>query len=185
MTLEQLRAEALRRRQALSHAEVQNRSQALIDDFLQHWGERLPSPIAGYLPQPGRLSGEIDVTRLMERAVQDGATVAYPRWTLASPEMEFVIPDSPEPLALARSAWVIVPGVAFTASGDRIGTGRGYYDRALARAPGPKKLAFAYDFQMLDHIPVREWDRRLDVIWFEGMSAAAKSAAMTRLRESE
>ena len=59
----------------------------------------------------------------------------------------------------------IVPGLAFTRDGRRLGYGGGWYDRFLAAA-APDALAFAaaYPFQMLDELPVEAHDRRVKAV---------------------
>lgn len=59
---------------------------------------------------------------------------------------------------------VIVPGIAFDRNGHRIGFGCGYYDDFLKRARQAKKIALAYDFQIVDFIPAETHDVRVDVI---------------------
>ena len=46
--------------------------------------------------------------------------------------------------------WVLVPGIAFTKSGYRIGFGYGHFDRALVHLPKSKFIALAYQFQILE-----------------------------------
>lgn len=57
---------------------------------------------------------------------------------------------------------VVVPGVAFDRSGNRMGRGAGYYDRILKRVPQAKKVALAYDFQMVGRVPVEPHDIPMD-----------------------
>ena len=57
----------------------------------------------------------------------------------------------------------VVPGIAFDRQGNRIGYGGGYYDRLLKRIGG-KKVGIAYDFQILDSIPVEAHDTGVDMI---------------------
>ncbi len=57
---------------------------------------------------------------------------------------------------------VVVPGVAFDRSGNRMGRGAGYYDRILSRVPQAKKIALAYDFQLVDAVPVEAHDIPMD-----------------------
>jgi 5-formyltetrahydrofolate cyclo-ligase len=53
----------------------------------------------------------------------------------------------------------LVPGLAFTARGDRLGMGGGYYDRLLAlAAPGAAILGLAFPFQLIDQLPVEPHD---------------------------
>ncbi len=59
---------------------------------------------------------------------------------------------------------VIVPGMAFDRNGNRMGRGAGYYDRILNRLPKAKKMALAYDFQIVDEVPVEPHDIKMDAI---------------------
>lgn len=52
----------------------------------------------------------------------------------------------------------IIPGLAFDEFGNRLGFGKGYYDRALMNIPHYKKVGLAYSFQLLDSVPVDEND---------------------------
>lgn len=53
---------------------------------------------------------------------------------------------------------IIVPGVAFTAQGKRLGYGGGYYDRFLPRCPQALALATALPEQLVDHLPTDTHD---------------------------
>lgn len=54
---------------------------------------------------------------------------------------------------------VVIPGIAFDLEGGRIGYGFGYYDRFLKRFPKKVSLvALAYDFQIVDRLPVGRYD---------------------------
>ncbi|MBQ8703861.1 MAG: 5-formyltetrahydrofolate cyclo-ligase [Bacteroidales bacterium] len=57
---------------------------------------------------------------------------------------------------------IAVPGVAFDPEGNRMGRGRGFYDRLLKSTPNAVKIGLAYDFQVLDHIPTEPHDVRMD-----------------------
>lgn len=59
---------------------------------------------------------------------------------------------------------VIVPGVAFDNKGNRMGRGAGYYDRILNRLLKAKKVALAYDFQIVEEVPVEPHDIKMDAI---------------------
>lgn len=64
---------------------------------------------------------------------------------------------------------VIVPGAAFDLSGGRLGLGAGFYDRFLPEAVNAKKIAFAYDFQLVESLPLEPHDFKLDkVLTLEG-----------------
>ena len=57
---------------------------------------------------------------------------------------------------------IAVPGVAFDKDGNRMGRGRGFYDRLLKQAPNATKIGLAFDFQMLDAIPTEPHDVCMD-----------------------
>jgi 5-formyltetrahydrofolate cyclo-ligase len=62
--------------------------------------------------------------------------------------------------AIGRAALVLVPAYAVDRLGHRLGRGGGSYDRALGRvAPGTPIAALLYDGELLDTVPVDEWDR--------------------------
>ncbi|MCX6768088.1 MAG: 5-formyltetrahydrofolate cyclo-ligase [Candidatus Micrarchaeota archaeon] len=53
---------------------------------------------------------------------------------------------------------VVVPGVAFDGKGNRVGYGKGYYDKFLKKTRGAAAVALAYEFQVLQSVPVEEHD---------------------------
>jgi 5-formyltetrahydrofolate cyclo-ligase len=60
---------------------------------------------------------------------------------------------------------IIVPGVAFSPQGARIGYGGGYYDRLLPRVKGAVPIvALAYEAQLFEELPVEEHDIAMDAI---------------------
>jgi len=60
---------------------------------------------------------------------------------------------------------VIIPGIAFDLAGNRIGYGYGYYDRFLKQMKHDiKKIALAYEFQIVERIPAEKHDARMDMI---------------------
>lgn len=75
-------------------------------------------------------------------------------------------PIADEPVAEDPSALVLMPGLAFTKNGDRMGYGGGFYDRFLAEEPNHPTLALCYDFQMVENLPTEEYDIPVDlVLW--------------------
>ncbi len=57
----------------------------------------------------------------------------------------------------------IIPGVAFDRNCNRMGRGRGFYDRLLPSL-SCKLIGIAFDFQLFDTIPVEEFDYKMDMI---------------------
>lgn len=60
---------------------------------------------------------------------------------------------------------ILMPGIAFDRNGGRIGYGAGFYDRFLTNINSDvPKLALAYQFQVLDEVPITEFDVKIDGI---------------------
>ena len=60
--------------------------------------------------------------------------------------------------------FIAVPGMSFDTSGNRLGRGKGYYDRFLKQARQAYKLGICFDFQKLDSIPADEYDEKVDAV---------------------
>ncbi len=58
---------------------------------------------------------------------------------------------------------VIVPAVAFDRAGNRVGRGKGYYDRLLSKT-NAYTVGVAYDFQLFDEINVDDHDIPVDMV---------------------
>jgi 5-formyltetrahydrofolate cyclo-ligase len=58
---------------------------------------------------------------------------------------------------------VIIPGVSFGLCMHRLGYGKGYYDRLLARLPS-YRIGICFDFQLVDNLPKHEDDQRMHKI---------------------
>lgn len=67
------------------------------------------------------------------------------------------------PVSVSDINIVLIPGVAFSKSGDRLGFGKGYYDRFLTEFNGTK-IGICYNFQVRPEIPVAEHDVKMDLI---------------------
>ncbi len=61
-------------------------------------------------------------------------------------------------------AAILVPGLAFTSSGERLGRGAGFYDRFLKLCPEALRIGVAFEVQMAKLLPTESWDEKVDVI---------------------
>lgn len=59
---------------------------------------------------------------------------------------------------------IIVPGVAFDKDGNRIGRGKGYYDRFLSKHIDIKRIGICFDFQLIERVPTEDNDIRMHEI---------------------
>jgi 5-formyltetrahydrofolate cyclo-ligase len=127
---------------------------------------------------------ELRTDALIDGARAGGKRVAVPR--IEGEDIRFVVmPDGTETLprdrwgipvpgadwpalALARTDRVLVtaPGLAFDREGNRLGRGKGYYDRFLSRAraevPGLAVIGVCFSEQLVPEVPHGERDQRLD-----------------------
>jgi 5-formyltetrahydrofolate cyclo-ligase len=96
-----------------------------------------------------------------EKKVLDIYRVQYPgtelqagMWGIPEPN-----PDKCKPIAIKNVDFVLVPGLAFDASGQRLGYGRGYYDKLLeGRNKNAHMIAAAYSLQIVDAVPTLSHD---------------------------
>lgn len=58
---------------------------------------------------------------------------------------------------------VLVPGQAFDAQGNRLGRGKGFYDRFLKRT-NAFRIGICFDFQLLPQIPTEAHDMKMDLV---------------------
>lgn len=72
-------------------------------------------------------------------------------------------PTGDETVSVNDIEMIVVPGMAFDSNGNRVGRGRGYYDRLLASTKA-LKVGVAYDCQMVDSIEVDSYDQPVDIV---------------------
>lgn len=128
-------------------------SEFLTDRFIRN---TLDESKVLVLPRLDRVGNELQLYAVGDL---DTELTAGP-WGIREPQ-----PDVCPPVAIADVDLVLVPGVGFTARGDRLGYGRGYYDRVLAhRDPRTALVAAAFAIQVVDAIPVAGYDVPIDMI---------------------
>ena len=171
-----LRREIRDLKRAMSEEEISQRSAALGEQFAASQLYRDAKTIYGYLPY----NQEVRTIPMLERALADGKKVAVPK--VYGDTMKFIYledmtqvekgyagipePIANEPVADDKEALVLMPGLAFTRNGDRMGYGGGFYDRFLAEEPNHPTLALCYEFQMVEQLPTEEYDIPVDcVLW--------------------
>ena len=72
-------------------------------------------------------------------------------------------PDGEDIIPVENIELIIVPGVAFSRKGARVGRGKGFYDRLLADSTAVK-VGVAYDFQLVDDIDIEAHDVPVDIV---------------------
>jgi 5-formyltetrahydrofolate cyclo-ligase len=173
-----LRTAALARRSGLGDDERRGagaRLAAAVDVL----GVPSGAVVSGFLP----IRGEIDVVPLLAALSARGHPLALPavlgpaelvfrRWRPGAPleAAGFGLSHPPPEAGTVDPDVLLVPLAAFDRRGHRIGYGRGYYDRALARldALGRRRaIGVAFSVQEVDRVPDEPHDRRLDAVLTE------------------
>ena len=148
---------------------------------------RPPSPVLALVPEGATIglyrsdAGEAPSASYIRFFFERGHPIALPRVTTLDKPMEFRLHTDPyEESDLAAGVWglrqpglaapVVVPEVlfmplvGFTAQGDRLGQGGGYYDRYLAAHPQTVAIGMAWDVQEVPELPTELHDMRLSAI---------------------
>ena len=89
------------------------------------------------------------------------------QWIDISPQPDIQIfqPTDAQPLLIAEQIGVIlVPALAFSHEGKRLGRGKGFYDQYLKQVPDALRLGVAFQEQLSEEITEEAWDERVDAI---------------------
>lgn len=132
------------------------------------------------------LPDEVDVTPLLDKAFRAGKRVYLPvvtgacaievrRWAPGT-QMRTGAFGIQEPTGAdvsmeecGRIDLAIVPGMGFDREGHRLGRGKGYYDRLLARTPHAHLMGVCLPFQLLREIPHEAHDIDMDSLVYSEM----------------
>lgn len=171
-TKEMLRQEI--RMSKIRHAVLMPRMSELIVERLLPRLHQARSVLA-YWP----LSDEVDIRPLLYQMVAegkevylpkviDGETIEFRRYispnSLKEGPFHILEPDGAKFTDFKSIDAAIIPGLAFDASGHRLGQGRGYYDRFLADHPYLHKIGVCFPFQRVASVPSDSHDILMDEI---------------------
>ncbi|MCE9616307.1 MAG: 5-formyltetrahydrofolate cyclo-ligase [Lentisphaerae bacterium] len=169
--------EAIRaRRKGLSAPWIAAASEAIAERLLALPEFRAAGRVACYVS----MAGEVSTERIMAACHEQGRAVCVPAFDRSGRQYGFVdYPAGAEvvrgPLGIPQPAgaravptgevdFVVVPGLAFDAAGGRLGHGGGHYDRMLTAGGRPFKAAVAFDFQVVERVPMGVRDVRMDAV---------------------
>ena len=171
-----LRKEIRERKRRYTPEELQQFSETLMQQLLEHPRFIAAQTVLLYYALPD----EVNTHTLVDTLVNQGKTVLLPA----------VISDTEMQLRRYRSAAdlregayhimepcgelfedvsavdvAVIPGMAFTPDGVRLGRGKGYYDRLLPRLTHAYTIGLCFPFQLLDSIPADTLDRKVDEVY--------------------
>lgn len=148
---------------------------------------RPPAPIAAMVPEGATLGlyhpagAEAPATGWARWFAENGRQIALPWFAARDAAMEFRSWNNPwDEELLVPGPWralqpkdsdgpvipdaIVVPLLAFTAAGHRLGQGGGHYDRWLAAHPHVPAIGLAWDCQIAEDLPFEAHDRPLAAV---------------------
>lgn len=171
----ELRLQMLKKRSSLAPEEIHHNSKSLYRLFIQLPVYQSSQVILSYMPY----GKEANVLPINQRILEDGKTLLIPRVKNAT-DLEAIPVESlnsglvqgafgiwePDPVRDPMDPQsidlVLVPGLAFDRKGNRLGHGKGYYDRFLEKcSPQAFFIGVCHSFQIFDSIPSEVYDRRV------------------------
>lgn len=177
----ELRQTILAQRCTLSPNLIQQHARCLLNHLIELNLFRPKSKLGLYLAQ----NGEMDLTPAIEYAcknhvecylpiVQHNSTLLFAPY-LPTSKMKPNAFNIPEPVFESQAMIpaqaldvMLIPLVVFDHRGNRIGMGKGYYDRTLSgqckTGLDPSLIGCAHALQQVDAIEPNEWDVALDAI---------------------
>ena len=171
-----LRKEILAKRNIMDAIEKEEKDRKILDEFYESNYYREAKNIFIYISY----DSEINTKGIIKKALRDNKKIYVPRTefktrlmdaveitslnNLIESEYGILEPSVEEPhIDPNEIDLIVVPGVAFDRNGGRMGYGAGFYDRYFKKISKDNmkkviKLALAYDFQILEKIPMNEQD---------------------------
>lgn len=161
---------------------------AAMDEF------RAARSVAAYLSA----ENEVDTAAAIQAAHDAGKQIYLPRiskpaglvrWSVGD-ELRLLAsgvsePCAGEPEILSCPCIVLVPVVAWSDDGTRVGRGGGFYDRLLAQLPadGTVRVGMAFEWQQVAELPREVWDVPLDYVLTESRVIACSATAHFETRK--
>ncbi|MCS7171691.1 MAG: 5-formyltetrahydrofolate cyclo-ligase [Aquificaceae bacterium] len=168
-----LRRQYIEKRESLSEEDRKRLSDHIVQRILSLPAFRRARYVLLFCPH----RGEPDITPLFSWVVGDDKFLLLPR--VKGDELSLIRTESPEDISPGAycipepvkgeevepeiAEFSLIPGILFDRHGYRIGYGKGYYDRLLARLGG-LKVGVCFDFQVLEDVPRDSWDRPVDLL---------------------
>lgn len=171
----QLRQWIRGQKKLVSPTERKRQSATIVQALLQHPHVSSAQVLMAYAALPD----EVDLTELLIELLRQGKRVLLPK-VINDHEMQLCEIRSMndlregafhimEPFGEEFADYnlidvAIIPGMAFDSKGHRLGRGKGYYDRFLAKIPYIYKIGVSFAFQKVASVPIEENDAIMDEI---------------------
>lgn len=170
-----IRLAALDRREALSSDERKAKGEAIRERLWSLEEFKRAKCVLFY----ASFRSEVETLGMIADALRDGKRVMVPKveasgltvseinglGELSKGYMGIPEPSGDKAGAIGDADLIVLPGAAFDESGNRLGYGRGYYDKLLSGTKGKVPLiALAFDVQVTESVPSEAHDIKVDAI---------------------
>lgn len=169
-----IRTEIRKRRDLLSNLAREEKSEKIMKYFFELNDYKSAEKIMCYIS----FSSEVNTFPMLKRIISDKGSVWVPvirgndilavriksLYGLRKNKFGILEPSHARREKEVYFDIIVVPGIAFDKKGNRIGFGKGYYDRFLNKIPAKRKIALCFDFQILPKLPTSESDQKVEKI---------------------
>jgi len=175
---EEIRKKTLSKRNQLSEKDRAIFSKIIFNKLIESQEYKKADRIAVYYP----IGSEVQTLEIIMDALINKKKVGLPR-VINDDEIKFyqIMENSLEEVEFTKGKYgimeniastveldqidlLIIPGVAFDDECNRIGYGKGYYDRFLGKNDIGYIVGLAFENQMVKYIPINELDQKVDCI---------------------
>ncbi|HYY71418.1 MAG TPA: 5-formyltetrahydrofolate cyclo-ligase [Nitrososphaeraceae archaeon] len=173
-----IRKDILSKRNSLSEFEIINNSKIINIRVIATKEYQSSKSIGAYYP----IGSEVKTFEIIKHSIDNKKDIGLPR-VLDSTNIEFfkIIEDSFEKIKFTKGKYgifentmsntridqmdlLIIPGIAFDLQGNRLGYGKGYYDRLLSSRKAKYIIGLAYEDQLINEIPNNDHDIPVNII---------------------
>lgn len=178
LSKEQIRREILRIRNSLSENERVVNSNIISNKVSSTKEYKKSSSIGIYYP----IGSEVNTIELIKYSLATKKTISLPKIMDSDRILFFkIIENSFQDIKMTKGKYgilensmsdfiiekmdlLIIPGIAFDLQGNRIGFGKGYYDKFLSRKKANCIMALAFENQIIDKVPKTQEDIPVNVL---------------------
>jgi 5-formyltetrahydrofolate cyclo-ligase len=175
---DRLRKSIAKKRNALSTSEILEKSSRIKKRVFEMELFRDAQTILFYVSY----GNEVYTHNMIKESIEMGKTVVVPKsvtkeytlilsrltnwndlkvgaYTILEPKKESI-----NEVDIGSIDLIIIPGVVFDESGNRIGHGKGYYDRLLNDSRNIPSVGLAFEFQIVENIKSEQHDEKIDIV---------------------
>ena len=171
MTKKELRQSIRTAKKQHTAEELQRQSVAVMQKLAEHPRFRAAERVMLYASLPDEVetlafieSWRHRKTIVLPTVVGDDIIPVELADTTVFAEGDFHIPEPQNHPYTGDFDLIVVPGMAFDMDGNRLGRGRGYYDRFLAIHPEVYTIGLCFDFQLVPVVPSEPHDHPINEI---------------------